>query len=152
MPVICPLSSYCSVKNFVVVLAHEAVSSILLMPLNVIVKPDVVLSTLVVGAGVPPGGIGALVGAAEGLSLGVKLGEDVGDRVIVTEGDTDGVAEGFGVVGEALGSNVGVDVGVVVGNLVGPTVGDCVFATGDFSDWLGKVIVNLKEIHAACNA
>lgn len=125
MPVICPLFSYCSVKKSVVDLAHEAVSSILLMPLKVIVKPDVVLSTLVVGAGVPPEGTGALVGAAEGISLGVKLGEDVGDRVTVNEGDTDGVAEGLGVVGEALGSNVGVDVGDFVGPaVVGSSTGE----------------------------
>jgi hypothetical protein len=152
-----PFFSYCVLKNPVVDLAHVAVFSTLLMPFKVIVKSDVVLSTWVVGAGVPPA-TGALVGPGvtdaadgevvsiasgilgdiEGVSvtfggaLGVELGETVGDRVTITEGDADGIAVGLGVVGEALGSSIGVNVGIFDGNLVGTRVGDCVSSTGDF--------------------
>lgn len=131
-----------------VALDHSAALSTTQIPFNVVVNPDVVLSTLTVGAGVSPEATGALVGSdvialvgsgvtgsaeegdSEGFSvsfggaLGVKLGEDVGDRELVDEGDSEGVAVGLRVIGEALGSNVGVGVGRSDGIFVGTSVGD----------------------------
>lgn len=101
------------------VLAHDLVSPMSLIPLRVIASPVLVVATLYVG---PDEFIlfncdGACVAEdvegeedIEGVSviiLGIELGNDVGDRLPDTEGND----VGFKVVGEALGSCVGVFVG-----------------------------------------